>query len=127
MEATTDLTLIFNHLRNLMKPFETGTIKARVDEEKRYDLWSEKQVVIEGRKRNDVYYAGLVIQRNYVGFYYMPVYVDEQLKSVFEPELLNLLNGKSCFHVRKMDDSLSQQIADALQKGYNLYLDRGWI
>lgn len=127
MEATTDLTLIFNHLRSLMKPYETGTIRARVDEEKRYDLWSEKQVVIEGRKRNDVYFAGLVIQRNYVGFYYMPVYVDEQLKSVFEPELLKLLKGKSCFHMKKMDDTLSLQIADALQKGYDLYRDRGWI
>jgi len=127
MDATTDLSQIFNQLRTLMKPFETGTIKARVDEEKRYDLWSEKKVEIEGRKRNDVYFAGLVIQRNYVGFYFMPVYVDAEIKAVFKPELLKLLKGKSCFHVKKMDDELSRQIEDALQKGYKLYLDRGWI
>ncbi|HOI87687.1 MAG TPA: hypothetical protein PLV51_07500 [Lentimicrobium sp.] len=127
METTTDLSLIFHQLRNLMKPFETGTIKARVDEEKRYDLWSEKKVVIEGRKRNDVYFAGLVIQRNYVGFYFMPVYVDEDLKTVFKPELLKLLKGKSCFHVKKTDDELSLQIADALRTGYDLYRKRGWI
>jgi len=127
MDATTDLSQIFNQLRTLMKPFETGTIKARVDEEKRYDLWSEKKVEIEGRKRNDVYFAGLVIQRNYVGFYFMPVYVDADIKAVFKPELLKLLKGKSCFHVKKMDDELSRQIEDALQKGYKLYLDRGWI
>jgi hypothetical protein len=127
MKATTDLTLIFNHLRSLMKPYETGSVKARVDEEIRYDLWSEKKVVIEGRKRNDVYFAGLVIQRNYVGFYYMPVYVDEDLKAVFKPELLKLLKGKSCFHVKKMDDQLSEQISDALRSGYDLYLERGWI
>ncbi|HRW69470.1 hypothetical protein [Lentimicrobium sp.] len=127
MKATTDLTLIFNHLRSLMKPYETGSVKARVDEEKRYDLWSEKKVVIEGRKRNDVYFAGLVIQRNYVGFYYMPVFVDEDLKAVFKPELLKLLKGKSCFHVKKMDDQLSEQISDALRSGYDLYLGRGWI
>lgn len=127
METTTDLSLIFHQLRNLMKPFETGTIKARVDEEKRYDLWSEKKVVIEGRKRNNVYFAGLVIQRNYVGFYFMPVYVDEDLKTVFKPELLKLLKGKSCFHVKKTDDELSLQIADALRTGYDLYRKRGWI
>jgi len=127
METTTDLSLIFHQLRNLMKPFEIGTFKARVDEEKRYDLWSEKKVVIEGRKRNNVYFAGLVIQRNYVGFYFMPVYVDEDLKTVFKPELLKLLKGKSCFHVKKTDDELSLQIADALRTGYDLYRKRGWI
>lgn len=127
MTPATDLQTIFDHLKALMKPYETGTIKARVDEDKRYDLWSEKNVEIEGRKRKDVYFAGLVIQSKYVGFYYMPVYVETELKAFFKPELLKTLKGKSCFHIKNIDDKMLNQIADALKKGFDLYQNRGWV
>jgi len=42
---------------------------ARCDFESRYELWSEKDIEIEGRKRKEIYFVGLVIQSNYVGFY----------------------------------------------------------
>ena len=93
----------------------------------RYDLWSFKDLEIAGRKRKEVYFAGLIIQSSYVGFYYMPIYTDVSLKDVFKPELLKLLKGKSCFHVKKLDKELESQIAFALEKGYKLYKKRGWI
>jgi hypothetical protein len=57
----------------------------------------------------------------------MPVHTDTELKSVFQPELLKLLKGKSCFHTRKLDAGLEGQIDVALKKGYALYRSRGWI
>lgn len=50
----------------------------------------------------------------------MPVYTDTDLKDVFGAELLNLLKGKSCFHVKTLDAKLEKQIASALKKGYQL-------
>lgn len=46
---------------------------------------------------------------------------------VFEPDLLKLLKGKSCFHIKKIDDKLIKQMKKALDIGYNLYNKRGWI
>jgi hypothetical protein len=57
----------------------------------------------------------------------MPIYADSELKKVFKPELLSLLKGKSCFHVREIDDELERQIKDALRIGFDLYKERGWI
>ena len=57
----------------------------------------------------------------------MPVYVETEAKEFFEPELLALLKGKSCFHVKRLDDELLSQIEAALERGVELYRERGWI
>lgn len=110
-----------------MTPYEHGSIKARIDTDTRYELWSEKELVADGRKRNDVYFAGLIIQSKYVGFYYMPVYIEPEMKTFFQQELLKMLKGKSCFHIKKLDGALEIQIAEALEKGYKLYEERDWV
>ena len=40
---------------------------------------------------------------------------------------LKLLKGKSCFRIRELDEELEAQIEDALDKGFELYKQRGWI
>lgn len=120
------LVKIFKRLKKILKKYENPLVP-KFDLDSKYDLWSKKDVVIAGRKRKEVYFAGLIIQSNYVGFYYMPVYVKAEMKKVFKPELLGLLKGKSCFHIKKLDHTLERQIKDALRKGYALYKERGWI
>ena len=127
MDKQKELISIFNKLKKILNKYEKGTIKSKWDLDSKYDLWSIKDLEIAGRKRKEVYFAALITQSNYVGFYFMPVYVDTTMKDVFGPELLKLLKGKSCFHVKKLDKNLEKQIKDALDKGYKLYKKRGWI
>lgn len=119
------LVPIFKRLKRLLKQYE-GELSPKFDLDSKYDLWSIKDVEIAGRKRKEVYFAGLIIQSSYVGFYFMPVYADTTLKEVFEPELLSLLKGKSCFHIKELDKELEQQVKNALKKGFRLYKKRGW-
>lgn len=121
-----DLTRIYKKLYKLLKPYQKH-LTARWDLDSKYDLWSEKDVVIAGRERKEVFFASIIIQSNYVGFYYMPIYTDTSLKKVFKPELLKLLKGKSCFHIKELDAKLEKQIEIALKKGFALYKKRGWI
>ena len=121
-----NLIEIFSRLKGILKKYE-NPLKPKFDLDSKYDLWSVKDVVIDGRKRKEVYFAGLIIQSNYVGFYFMPVYTDTSLVDVFKPELLKLLKGKSCFHIKQLDTKLESQIEEALKKGYELYKKRGWI
>ncbi len=121
-----ELVAMFNKLKKLMKPYEKHFTK-KFDLDSKYDLWSVKDLVIEGRKRKEVFFAGLIIQSSYVGFYYMPIYVEKDMATVFEPELLATLKGKSCFHIKKLDAKLEKQIAIALKKGFALYKKRGWV
>ena len=117
---------IFDQIKILLKKYQPP-FNARSDFESRYELWSEKDIEIAGRKRKEVYFAGLIIQSNYVGFYFMPVYADTTLKDVFEPELLSTLKGKSCFHIKKLDKKLLLQIKRALAVGFKLYKKRDWV
>jgi hypothetical protein len=121
-----DLTQIFNTLKPLLQAY-VPPMTAQVDDASHFDLWSIKDLVIDGRKRKGVYLAGLIIQKSFVGFYYMPIYVHTELKAVLAPELIKLLKGKSCFHIKKLDEALPGQIHAALEIGYKFYQQNDWI
>ena len=121
-----DLQAIFGATKPLLQAYQPPLVP-KTDTERYFDLWSLKPVVIDGRKRKEVFFASLVIQKDYVGFYFMPIYAETDLKTVFKPELLRLLKGKSCFHIKKLDDELLRQIKAAVKIGHALYQERGWV
>jgi hypothetical protein len=122
-----NLPEIFLAIKKLMVPYEKSMVP-RLNTARGYDLWSEKDVMFAGRQRKEVYFAGLVIQSNYVGLYYMPIYATDEFRKVFKkPELLKTLKGKSCFHIKTLDPEVLQQIKEALRVGFDIYKDRGWV
>lgn len=123
----TDSIEIFQTIRAVLQPYATLGFSNRLNTETTYDLWSDKNVVIEGKKKNEVYFAAVMIHKGHVGFYYMPVYVEPEMKRIFDPSLLKLLKGKSCFHIKKLDDALLGHIEDALAEGYRSYKEKGWV
>ena len=126
METITDLKQIYSSLKEMLQPYRPP-LTAKVEDEQRFDLVSIKDVEIEGRKRKEVYFVSIIIQKDYVGFYYMPVYSNPEMKAIFRPELLALLKGKSCFHIKRLDNQLRDQIHIALEDGFKLYKTRGWV
>lgn len=123
----TDFVEIFQTIRASLQPYATVGFSNRENSETSFDLWSDMNVVIEGRKRTEVFFASVAIQKGHVGFYYMPVYAEPDMKKIFDPNLLKLLKGKSCFHIKKLDDTLMSQIEDALAAGFRLYKEKGWV
>ncbi|MNK09503.1 hypothetical protein D3C87_274650 [compost metagenome] len=123
----TDFIEIFQTIRAVLQPYATLGFNNRINSETNYDLWSDMEVVAFGKKRNEMYFAAVTIRKDYVGFYYMPVYAEPEMKNVFDPALLKLLKGKSCFHIKKLDESLLAHIEDALAEGYRLYKEKGWV
>jgi len=114
---------IFGAIKELMKPYEKY-FSPHHNEEKYYDLWYDNPVTVNGREYKEFYFAGLIIQKNYVGFYFMPVYTTPDKAKIFKPELLQLLKGKSCFHIKKNDPQIMEQIKDALGNGIEVYKQR---
>jgi hypothetical protein len=122
----TDLKQIFDQVKPLLEEYRPP-LAAKKENERYFDLWSFKELVIADRKRKEVFFAGLIIQKAYVGFYFMPVYVEQEIKTLFQPELLRLLKGKSCFHIKRMTPELLEQVRMALKAGFLLYQERGWV
>lgn len=122
-----ELVPIFEAIKKLMLPYKKGSLKMIGGDGGMLSLISEKPVEIDGRKKDELWFAGILVQKGYVGFYYMPVYAAPEIKKVFKPELLKLLKGKSCFHIKKHDPVILEQIRESLQVGYMLYKERGWL
>ena len=116
---------IFSAIRRLLKRYQPP-FSPRSNFDSRFDLWIEKEIFFAGRERKEMFFSSVIIQSNYVGFYFMPVYVKSDMKKIFGKELLATLKGKSCFHITELTPTIERQIASALRKGFSLYRKRGW-
>jgi hypothetical protein len=126
MPATpSDLKATFKTLRGLLARYQPPLV-AKVNNAHCYELWTQKDVEIAGRPRSEVFFASAVVRKSYVGFYYMPVYANPEMKKILAPELLALLKGKSCFHVKALDARMVGNIRRSLQAGYRRYSKNGW-
>lgn len=96
-----ELPPIFEALKELLTPYVKGSIVMRGGSGGQVALVSEKEIWVEGKKKPELHFAAVLIQKGYVGFYFMPVYSDPERKELFAPELLKLLKGKACFHIKK--------------------------
>ncbi|WP_316820169.1 hypothetical protein [Pedobacter gandavensis] len=123
----TDLVEIFQTIRATMQSYEAMGFNNRVNSDTAYELWTEKEVLVQGKKRLGWFFASVVILKNDVGFYFMPVYVEPEMKTTFDPKLLKHLKGKSCFHIKKLDFDLLSMIESALADGFKLYKEKGWV
>jgi hypothetical protein len=122
-----DKQQIFEKLKALLKEYD-GRLTATRDSADGYELYSIKDIEAFGRKYDKMYFAAALIKKNYVGFYYMPIYAEpEKVTKFFKPELLKLLKGKSCFHIKKYDQEIFRQIEDVLKKGFEAYKEKGWV
>jgi hypothetical protein len=95
-----------------------------------FHLVVPRAVVVHGAyggRPTEICMASLVLQKGYVGFYFMPVYMNPALKQRLSPALLKLLKGKTCFHIRKLTPTLLTDVAAALTLGTEGFRDRGWV
>ncbi|HXB06232.1 MAG TPA: hypothetical protein VNW04_03935 [Puia sp.] len=122
-----ELVPIFNKLVRLLKAHAAGSLKIKGGEGGQIALSSNKPVVIEGRKKDELWLASALIQKGYVGFYYLPVYMNDLVRGKIGAELMKCLKGKACFHIKKDDPVLFDQIEKALRIGVDAYEAKGWI
>jgi len=123
---TADLQVIYDALRTLLAKYSPPLV-VTYDLDSRYELWSQKEIFFAGKKRGEIFFAGLIIRRHYVGFYFMPIYSNPGMKKMLGKELVARLKGKSCFHSTALDRTLAAQIRQALNEGMVMYRKNGWV
>jgi hypothetical protein len=131
MLSDKELDGIFDALKRIMQefspPFSVKTPSEALKKKRSYELTSTKKVVIAGRPRDEVYFAGLIKQKGYVGFYYMLAYAFPEVTSQLSPEFLSLLKGKTCFYFKSSDPSLLAEVRKALDLAQKIYAEKGWV
>jgi hypothetical protein len=115
-------------LRRWVPPFKVGEFTVRGKES--LQLVTPKPIVIPGAyggKPTNWQFAATILQKGYVGFYLMGVYNSATLRKKLSPALLKTLKGKSCFHLKALDNGLKKDIASALEASAAIYKERGWL
>ncbi|UFT98299.1 DUF1801 domain-containing protein [Radiobacillus kanasensis] len=82
---------------------------------------------IQKHNKKPVFFAAVQIKKNYVSFYLMPVYVKPELLQDISPELKKRMQGKSCFHFKKEDIALFEELANLTEKGFTAFQETGFI
>jgi hypothetical protein len=131
-QAGESLESIFKKLREMLArhapPFQL--CDAGVRNKDSVQLVVPKPVAIPGAyggKPVNVQLAAAILQKGYVGFYLMCIYMNEGARKQLSPALLKLLKGKTCFHVNRLDEGLEKDIEAALVWGTKSYQERGWV
>jgi hypothetical protein len=126
------LESVYSEIEGILKrhapPFRFQDLGVR--NKKSTQLTVPKPVVVPGAyggKPVPVPLAAVILQKGYVGLYLMCVYMNDEAKQKLSPNLMRLLKGKTCFHVKKLDDGLRVDIEVALELGTKAYKERGWL
>jgi hypothetical protein len=123
-----EMVVVFEAIKKIMKPYQgKGALKLHGGTGGQLNLISDKTVVIDGRKRDEMWFVSALIQKGYVGFYYMPIYMHDEMKKLFSPMFIKCLKGKACFHIKNTDPVIMEDIKKAMEAGYDAYVKKGWI
>lgn len=128
MQIDKRLENVFSKLKQLLSAYERGDLVVIENTPGRYELEFDKDYYTYSEKtgkhtkKRGMYFAGLVLYKTYVGFYFMPIYSHRDqfnLSAMLKP----LLRGKSCFHFKELDDELKSELSRLIEKGCSLYTD----
>ena len=112
MSAKNDFPVIFEQLKNILKPYAKN-LTLKTDSPDTFYLdgpFSKKW-------QKELFFGSAQIKKNYVSFYLMPVYMYPELLKDISPELKKRMQGKSCFNFKKVEPELFEQLKDLTRKG----------
>ena len=61
--------------------------------------------------KKELFLGAVEINKNYVSFHWMPVYMYPKLLDDLSPELKKRMQGKSCFNFKNVDEPLFAELA----------------
>lgn len=108
----TDLIEIFQTIRAALQPYATLGFNNRVNSEEEYDLWSEKNLEVEGAQRTETFFASLKIE-------------DDQVALELLPEDLPV--HERTMVIKELDDIAMNLIEDKVAAGYKIFKEKEWI
>ena len=112
MATQNDFQNVFEQLKSILKPYAKN-LTVKTDTADTYYLdgpYSEKW-------KKELFFGSAQIKKNYVSFYFMPVYMYPELVNDISPQLKKHMQGKSCFNFKKIEPDLFKELEELTRKG----------
>lgn len=122
MAAKADFQRVFEHLRKILKKFEPQLV-VQTDNDETYYLNSK----VLGKNKKPICFASTAIKKNYVSYYFMPIYGCKELEKNLSPELKSRMQGKACFNFSAVDAGLFKELAGLTKDGFEIFKRIGYI
>jgi hypothetical protein len=129
-----DLEKIFQEIKEILQKNSQGFMETEkyLDSQAKtdkpgYHLYGKEEKSYYGKKPQQMYMAGVIQQKNYVSFYFTPIYSHADEFKDISPDLRKFLKGKSCFNITKTTQPLLEELEDLLKKGIDKYKEIEWI
>jgi hypothetical protein len=101
----------FERLKQILKPYEANLL-VKQDGPEGYSLdtpYNEKYT-------KELFFGAVKINKNYVSFHLMPVYMFPGLLDGLSQALKKRMQGKSCFNFTSIDETLLVELAELTQR-----------
>jgi hypothetical protein len=112
---------LYQRLRDIFAPFAPSL------EVKEGDNVYYLESGVIGANGQPVFFGSVKVNKNYVSFHLMPVYIFPELLNEISPQLKKRMQGKSCFNFAKPDAALFEELAALAQKGFARYKHSGLL
>lgn len=77
---------------------------------------------MQGKQKVDGYYFSSIVKKpKDIRLYFFPIYTHVNEFDNLSDELRKQLKGKSCFHIKMLNDQLKVEITEMISKGIELY------
>lgn len=113
---------IFEQLKHIISPY-ADALTCTIDDPALFYL--ETTHITKNKK--PLFFGSVKINKTYVSYHLMPVYVFPELLIHISPELKRRMQGKSCFNFKVADQALFDELAALTKAGYQQYSIEGYI
>ena len=117
-----DLQSIQKTLQDILRA-HAPALKISKENEKVFEVTGTKAVMQGKQKVDGHYFASVVPKPKDVRLYFFPIYTHKEAIGELSPTLQKFLKGKSCFHIKKIDAELEEEIKGMVQRGVDAYIN----
>lgn len=114
-----DLQDLQNHLKKVLID-RCPPLSVRKDNEQVFEVAGTKPAMQGKQKVDGYYFASVVPKPKDIRLYFFPIYTHTDAFELSE-DLKKLLKGKSCFHLKNVNEKVLEEIEEMIKKGIHLY------
>ena len=115
MPRNEDYSTVHAKLRDIMKKYAKGSMRADPDKPGNYVLLGPAS---EWSRGKDLWFGAVVTGKSYVSYHLIAVYGFPDLLEDISPELKKRKQGKACFNFKTVDETLFKELARLTEKSY---------
>jgi len=113
-------------LRGFLKK-HVPQLRIQADTEAKLEVSGTKEVMQGKKKVDGIYFATVMPKAKDARLYFFPIYTHPDAFANISPALRKCLKGKSCFHIKKLDESLEADIESMIDTGVKVYLEHSLL